>query len=830
MGLVTGDLPGLYNGVSQQAVAMRLPTQCELQENFDGTLVAGLKKRPPFEHVANIPVGDGRVFMHVINRDETERYVLVIRGGQPYVYDFAGRGYPVNAPSGLSYLADDSAGYAALTVADYTFIVNRAKQVQPSPDHYPTRPYEALINVIQGNYARTYSVAINGNQVADYLTPGGGLSGSANCASTENIAQILMDGTMANGGGNFFAYMSPNGTEGRAIWGSSQDTAQILDNAGLVNRIMSARGINPDNGWYVTRYASAIHLSHPSGDFSIQVGDSYNGNAMKVAKDAVQRFSDLPSFAPVGYTIEITGSDGTTLDSYWVGAVKDNGDDSNSQIIWKETVKPGARRGLYALTMPHLLVREADGSFTFKPATWNERECGDDADINPDPSFVGRTIRDVFFDHNRLGFLSGENVCMSRSGDFFNFYRTTATAYLDDDPIDVATSHTKVSLLRHVVPTQDCLLLFSDGSQFRLAGNETLTPKTVSIRPVTEFSAAPDVAPAAVGKSVFFVADSTANRDWAAVYDFFYDPNSETGDADNICAHTPSYIPSGVTQIIGSPDENCLAVLTNGDPAALYVHRFYWSGNQKVQSAWMRWTAPGATAILRAQFIKSDVYALVRRPGGTSLERLRMSTSALDADHGYLIHLDRRVTSGQLAAPVYRPATDTTSYVLPYVVDDRMTAVSGGRMLDIDSVGGTTVTLKGDTRGRLVYFGIAYESRYRFSTLFLRGQSGDGGSVAKIGGRLQLHHLALSLGKAGYFRVEVTPDGRATRSSEYHGRVLGDHQHVFGTVKPEARRFSVPIMSRNDRVVIDIVNDSWLPSSFVSATWRGQWNKNSLER
>lgn len=830
MALVSGDLPGLYNGVSQQAVAMRLPTQGELQENFDATLVAGLKKRPPFEHVANIPVGDGDVFMHLIVRDETERYVLLIRGGQPYVYDFAGRAYAVNAPRGFSYLADGSAGYAALTVADYTFIVNRAKTVQPSTERHPTRPYEALINVIQGNYARTYGVTIDGVSVAAYLTPGGGLIGSASCAGTENIAQILINGTMAAPAGNFYMGMSPNGTEDRAIWGMSEDNYQVVDNAGYVGKIMSMRGITPANGWYVTRYTSSIHISHPTADFSIGVSDGYNGNAMKVAKGSVQRFSDLPSFAPVGYTVEVTGSDGTTLDSYWVGAQKDGDNDANTQVIWKETVKPGARKGLDALTMPHLLVREADGTFTFKPADWNERTCGDDADINPDPSFVGNTIRDVFFDHNRLGFLSGENICMSRSGDFFNFYRTTATAYLDDDPIDVATSHTKVSLLRHVVPTQDRLLLFSDGSQFRLAGNETLTPKTVSVRPVTEFSASPDVPPVAVGKSVFFVADSTANRDWAAVYDFFYDPNSETGDADNVCAHTPSYIPSGVTQIIGSSDENCLAVLTRGDPAALYVHRFYWSGNQKVQSAWMRWYAPGASAILRAQFIKSDIYALVRRPGGTSLERLRMSTSALDADHGYLIHLDRRVTSAQLPAPAYKPAGDVTSYVLPYVAGEGLWAVSNGRMLDIEAVGGTTITLKGDTRGRLVYFGYAYESRYRFSTLFVRGQSGDGGSVAKIGGRLQLHHLALSIDEAGYFRVEVTADGRQTRRSDYHGRVLGDPQHVFGTVKPEARRFSVPIMSRNDRVVIDIVNDSWLPSSFISATWRGQWNKNSLER
>ncbi|WP_322996962.1 hypothetical protein [Castellaniella sp.] len=893
MSIVSGELAGLYNGVSQQAVAMRLPTQCELQDNFDATLVAGLKKRPPFEHVANMPfTAAGTTYMHIIQRDDTERYVLVIQDGQLAVYDFEGKAKTINAPSGFSYLSGGAGSYSAVTVADHTFIVNQKKQVRPSAQTHPARPYEALVNVAQGNYSRTYSITLNGEQAAQYLTPGGGLAGTANCASTENIAQLLIDGTLAGGGGVFYNNQAPNGTENRFIMGVSEDNYQISDNAGIIWKHMAARGVwsgsrtiepkthynleayaafpvillqffqkyqsfggtlgynkwvqagfprGPSDPkrtegyvevspWTVQRYGSAIYLTNSQSDFSISVEDGYNGNAMKVAKTAVQRFTDLGNFAPVGYVVEISSGEGTALDSYWVQAEKDAGNDGNSQVIWKETAKPGCREGLDASTMPHLLVREADGSFTFKPAEWDARECGDDEDINPDPSFVGSTISDMFFHRNRLGFLSGENIVLSRSGDFFNFYRTTATAYLDDDPIDVAASHVKVSLMRHVVPAQDHLILFSDSSQFRLAGNELLTPRSVSLRPVSEFSSAPSVTPVAVGPSVFFVADSPANRDWAAVYEFSYDTNTETADASNVTAHVPSYIPSGVTQIVGSPDESCLAILSSGDPSALYVHRFYWTGNSKVQSAWMRFSTPSAAAILRVAFVKTDIYALVQRPGGICLERLRMSTSALDADHGYLIHLDRRITSDRLPAPVYSFDPDHTTYQLPFSPGDDVVAVSAGRMLEVESVGGSSVRLKGDTRGRFIYFGVPYRARYRFSTFFLRRASTDGGTVAQINGRLQLQHLALSFHHTGHFQVVVDPNGRTARTTDYHGRVLGDEDHVFGTVRPEGRRFSVPVMSRNDRVTIDLVNDSWLPSAFISATWRGQWNRNSLER
>jgi hypothetical protein len=48
-------------------------------------------------------------------------------------------------------------------------------------------------------------------------------------------------------------------------------------------------------------------------------------------------------------------------------------------------------------TLPHVLVREADGSFTFKAATWDKRRCGDGGQDRPDPSFIGKQIQDIVF-------------------------------------------------------------------------------------------------------------------------------------------------------------------------------------------------------------------------------------------------------------------------------------------------------------------------------------------------------------------------------------------------------------------------------------------------
>jgi hypothetical protein len=73
--------------------------------------------------------------------------------------------------------------------------------------------------------------------------------------------------------------------------------------------------------------------------------------------------------------------------------------------------------------MPQVLVRNADGTFTLEGGDWDKRTVGDVTKTNPMPSFVGRTINDVFFHRNRLGFLSDESMILSRSGLYFNFFR-----------------------------------------------------------------------------------------------------------------------------------------------------------------------------------------------------------------------------------------------------------------------------------------------------------------------------------------------------------------------------------------------------------------------
>jgi hypothetical protein len=814
---VAGSVPNLVNGISQQSPALRLPSQAEASTNYYPTLVEGLSKRPRTDHLAfldDLPEG---TFTHIILRDDDEKYVLAVEpDGTIRVWDFEGDEKTVTDDSDgyLAGLTDPATELKALTVIDHTFVVNKTKTVTQRSDTEPTRPYEALINVAAGNYGKTYRIFIDGTISAYVQTPSGGDASHAFYVDTTYIADVIYRGLA---GVDPDVDPPPSDTEGHVGAWPYGDDADEIEWGGL-------GGFNT-SPWALGRYQSTVYIRNTTTDFTISTEDGYNGRAMKAAKKYVQHFSDLPLYGPEGVVIEVKGTDSTSFDNYWVKFNKD--DDAEETGVWEECVAPGSKLGFDADTMPHQLIRNGDGTFTFQAATWEDRKCGDEESV-PDPSFVGATIQDLFFHKNRLGLLTKDNVLMSASGQFYNFYRSTLTALLDTDPIDVAASHIKASVLRHAVLFQKELLVFSDQTQFVVRGNDLLTPKTVNADPITELSAAPLIRPEVSASSVYFVAEGDQ---WAHLYEYFLDKALETADYDDVSAHAPVFVPAGVNRLIASPDFDMVLVTSSGEPDAIFAYKFYFNGQERIQSAWTKWTYPMATEVLNMAFDKGKVRVLFRRGSGVYLESFAAEQALQDPGLDYTMYLDRSVV---LEEGVYDSGDDTTTFTIPYPNTTGITAVTvpGGELpagveLPPVSVGTGEVVLAGDLSEQPIRFGFEFDSRHRLSTLYLR--SDDGKSVEEAG-RLQVLGLSLVYAKSAYFRVEVTCEGRAMRTYAFNGNVTGSSENETGELAIQNGKLAIPIMSRNDRVIIELVNDTWLPSNFISAKWRGTWNPSSLQQ
>jgi|TARA_R100001086_G_scaffold245147_2_gene175705 hypothetical protein len=136
MPLVSTSIPNLINGVSQQPATLRQLTQCDSQINGVSSVVDGLLKRPPTEHVAKISSSSlSNAAIHVVNRDTSNQYIIVVTSDNStasiVAYDLNGNAVTVNTPNGTSYLvcSNPSTDLEFLTVADFTFIINKKTTV-----------------------------------------------------------------------------------------------------------------------------------------------------------------------------------------------------------------------------------------------------------------------------------------------------------------------------------------------------------------------------------------------------------------------------------------------------------------------------------------------------------------------------------------------------------------------------------------------------------------------------------------------------------------------------------------------------------------------------
>lgn len=796
--LISSTIPNLISGVSQQPWNVRLPTQGEEQINCYSSVTDFLKRRPATRHIANIrSTADAAsgFAAHSINRDEQERYIVLASSSGVQVFDLEGREKTVRTQEGasayLEHALTPDKDLRFLTINDYTFIVNRKATVRTLQETSPSRPPEAIVFIKQASFNTTYNVVLE-KRAYSFTTQDGvaPVDQPADRLSSKEIAESL--GAQIVAGNPAFDVTCSNST----LWIRRKD----------------------------------------GGTFEVKAEDTRSNTHMSVCKGTVQRFSDLPVVAPQGFVTEVVGDSSSSFDNYFcVFAPTDENDDFGPGI-WKETVKPGIPYKLDPSTMPHALIRQEDGSFSFGPLEWGERVAGDEKS-SPSPSFVDRNINALFFYRNRLAVLSGENVVMSETGEFFNFFLTTVTTLVDSDVIDVAASHTKSNILEQACVFSGGLLLFSEQSQFILEHDTVLANSTVSVKPITEFEASMRAVPASSGKTVFFAVDKGG---WGGIREYFTLPDaSDQNDAADVTAHVPRYIRGGICKLVCSTNEDILLALSAQKRDSIWVYKYFWNGSEKVQSAWCRWDMAGE--VLSVVFSGAMAYLVMRYADGLALESIHFESGYKDAGADFEYCLDRKITEKETTLGAYDPASKTTAVTLPYRVQDVKDivlvtrpgeagggdgSVNPGVLLPVRSVStpsgaGVTLTVGGDLHGVSFFAGLPYVSTYTFSTFALR-EAGKGNAVTT--GRLQLRSLAVNCANTGYLELHVAQAFRAPSVYIFTGRELGHGSNIIGTIPLYTGVVKCPVLALNTDAVIKAVSSSFLPFALVNASWEGFYN------
>jgi len=804
--------------------------------------------------------------------------------------------------------------FRATSFQDYVFVTNIQKKTAYDPAETLTRynigvissayqPIKAQVWVKLVDYDTEYSITVELDNstviIGKYLTPSlTDSAGDPNVVSSADIASRLVSfsetgtGTVSNGSTTI---SSINATDIKKIYiGDVISGAHIPAGTTVVSKaatsiVISAAATGGGSHTFTFGHGldekdSGNALTFTTQDSQILIGLSSSSRYIKsiVAADArgntliagfsnqITNITELPSTSWEGYTVLVAPSGASDQSSYYLKFNAENTTTNGTfgRGVWEETAGWNSRGLLDDNTMPHAFVyyRNASGliRFTFQPFSgttytdstvsinlpgWEQRLAGDEDEL-PGPSFAGYSINDLVFFKNRLGFVSGENVILSESGAYFNFWQQSALQVVDSDPIDLTAVSNDVAVLNYALQQQDELVLFSNENQFRLysGDNVTFSPETASVGRISSISMEPNVKPEQVGPQVLF---PVKEGDFTGFQTFITTDRTvgiNLGQTAVITETVPKYIPKNIDSLAVSRTDQYLVALSKDDPDTLYVYQFFWEASSgsltNRQNAWHKWTFPNKN-IYWCDFVEGTLFKLTsyNNSGTTEYYLEGINASRPPQDSAELFLLDRQISSSittdiGTASFSYSAATNKTTVTLPYrtvntsqfvIIKQNAGDASEAkkRWVVATSVPAGVTSFVCDSLGDFSssswVFGEKFTFTYRPPQLMPYSRTATENTfIGNRTGRLQLRYLDVYYNDARYFTVEVTPYFRDKVTYEFDRRdplnanIVISEEEAF-----EEAKYRAYIQSKNDQVTVELVNNSIDQAKFIALEWTG---------
>lgn len=800
MSYITSNQGRPIQGVSQQPDKNRYPGQCTLSNNFRPDVVRGLINRQGTKVTGWLHFASSNPLSkwHHYKRNDEEYFIEITPAGVLQIWSPDGTLHSVTVEdSSNNYLAcdDPSSMLEMLTIGDYTFIINKETTVAKGTDKADKLGNTSIVYVQYKDYTQYTSIYIDNVKVAWHLAEKGDDSADISSTKPAKVAAKLYDGLHGNSGGP---------TSEGGSWGGTDITAT----------------------YDIALRSNCIYITKKDGtDYDIYVeDDADNSNAIAIYKE-LEEVTLLPNRAPKGFKVKINPPGGETTEnaSYWLEAKVTTGESGNT-LQWKETIAPGLVLGYNLSTMPHVLVRKSVtagvASFTLRQGEWEDREVGND-DTNPLPTFVGEKIKSMGVMQNRLYFTAGESVIMSRSGYFFNFFRATAQAALDTDPIDIYADSEQINYLEASMAFDGDVVFFSKSAQFILPGDKVLTASNAVLRKATNFETNLDAKPVASGDSILFAINYGK---YTGIREYFTDSVTDTKMARPITDHVKEYIYGSPEIMVASTNLNLLLIKA-ADDNVLYAYDWLWQGSEKVQSAWGKWTFTDGIEILHLAFVDDQLRLVLNRENNIVCETIDLG----DADStglSFPVRLDaqKELTftwdeTDEVWKATAGPSTDDLVIVRSTGCynSEKGTRVNfevnGSEFWSYDDLGkGTKVTC---------IVGLPISCSYIPSNPVVKDQNEQA---------MNLDHLTVG---AFYINYNTTGDLTATvtdsygrkRTSSYGIRVFGAAENMIGFATLSEGQHRIPIRAKSDKYTLTIETKDYIPLTIRDFSFNGNWNR-----
>lgn len=778
-GLFQTTVGQFYQGVSRQPPTKRGPNQVETADNFYASVdQGGLSRRPGtalkfWLTRSNYAAGPHLVF----KTTDGTRWALLRRAspGQIEVRNFDSGNLATLTSSvpAQNYLnVNGGAGLKYLPIADSVLILNPDQAVAGAESAVPALGVVYFVVRRSSSAAQAFSIS-----------------------------------------------RSSGGTASATLAANNTDTRETVA-ANLRNNAQAAFG---SAGCTFTVLGQAPHIIRCSGPTAVlnelACTNSWDGDAIYAIKGRVTRTTDLPPVLEEGEVIAVDPNQGDPNAVYYVRWSRASG-------AWVETSYLPNDNPTYTFTgssLPVQLRRTGTATFDLDVCPWVNRLKGDSA-TNPHPFFAGKKIADMAVWKGRLALACEDTITFSQPDDYFNFWKETGRESRPADVVEIPCDSTDVTVIEHIVPFRNKLIVTSENTQLEVPGDQPLTPESAVVNVATRFNLNRACRPTVVGDALYYAGTAEGR---SAVWQYFYDDTSASNTAFDLSKHAPDLVPGKVSKIAGVPQAGRLFAWSDRTRNRLYVHTSYWAENRREQNAWTTVSLAPGHNILDFYSQDDSLLLLVENTSGNALFGVAMSGDAQTTVRNAAVPLPLPYLDQLYATTgTYYPGLNRTDFVLPAAMTAATPVVCTYQSGDgwwrehEGTVASGILSVSGNVTGSAeTWLGVRTQASVTFSPFYARDEQG----LALTQGRYQVRSVGVELAVTGDFsafvaRADRTPTAQLDRSA----RVVG--QNFVRPVLASNVTYRIPLNARGEAATLTLTADSTAPWSITGYVLTGRYS------
>ena len=563
----------------------------------------------------------------------------------------------------------------------------------------------------------------------------------------------------------------------------------------------------------------------------------------RITTNEINDPTELPRQCKHGMVVKVLNSSDSQEDDYFLKFIGSGDDDgtpgADGPGRWEETIAPDVPFRIDANTMPHIIQRQANGSFTVGTYSWADREVGDN-ETNPFPSFIseaqvnspngtGHKINQTFFHRNRLGFLCEDNIILSRASEPGNFFQESALVVGGSDPIDIQASSTQPTKLKTCIETNTGLVVFAESQQFLLhTDSDTLTPETGKVSNISTYRYSPKTDPVSLGTTIAFLDSAGVNARFFEMFDVRREGEPSMVEQTKVA---PRLLPNDLDIITNSRENNTIFFSKIGS-ADVYGYRYFNTGEKRVQSAWFKWTLPHNIGHL---FVIDDELYIIQHVGNNCLKipllEIDSARTAVGDDifgdnfaAGYSVHLDSSKVQtagnfdGEHTTVNYDPVTHS-----PRTQQAAAIVLSTGEVYleDRPHTNNASVRFTGNFAGKSVVVGLLFDFKVTLPRIYVKQKAADI-TTSDITASLTLQRLHFRFGPVGQVDIELKRVGKPSLEMQFDATPMDSYDADEVSFVSEKTQ-TVPVYERNKNCNIKLKSNHPGPAQLLSMTWEGDY-------